>query len=1125
MYLKKIKIFGFKSFADEIIFDFSQGITAIVGPNGCGKSNVMDAFNWVLGEQSATRLRSNHMQDIIFHGSRTRKPLGVAAVELCLDNSMDLLSIDYDEVTIQRKLYRSGESEYFINKNPCRLKDIKELFLDTGIGTRSYSIMEQDNIKYILESSPLDRRSIIEEAAGIRKYKEKKSEAERRLERIRSDLNEVKNIMGEVQKNIRRLKRQTQRAGIYKEVKQKIWFLEVSRLCQEYVKISGQLGSKLKETASIEEEITLHTSEKDKFDAKISKLENNKMEIDEKLLNDNRNIYQIESRIEIINNRIENFASSVDQLDEEIRRHKENYEYNNNRIKELGDELARADESNIKDKEIESKSEELENQRNKIKHEHQKKIEEIESLTEKIEKDEEELFELRQREIKGKLSLERLKELQGKKTELENTADLLKKKMEQKNGLLKNLEEKLNSYTLKIEESQNKFKNINLSIEKEEETRESLLTKYHSTKSQFDAGKKYLPQLISIEELARKKFKGIYGPIFTLLEKTDIKKLSKVIGEKMGWILTENRDSAIAAIAYLKDKNLPPLTFILKDHVPDVKVTYKLPENISRDIKNILKYFIQNLKIDGDLIWRSSCIISGGGEIPPRGQLIMGLENVVEEMEEKLKNSEKLINNLKCEKGEIQNLTHESINNRNSLQNEISPIREQIGHLTGNYKYISNELKKIKGITSEEIKEKDIGQVSDLIVNLRNKLDQQKQLLKEKQEDYSRLRDELAKLDVKISTLNDVLSHRKENMENILQRKNQLRDDTMRIKTMISDLEYKKEYQAKQNEKDLNDIKRLSSEKKVLMAAIGETENVKGGLVEELKNLKEVEKTLEIKLEKLKNTVGEQKQREERLKERVNSINVRLSEDMNIKLDEALKDYDKDTIDEGEIANLKEKLSKIGEVNLEAPKEYEKEYQRYEFILRHVNDLEEADGDLKSIIRKIDRQTRDKFFDTFNEINENFKQIFRKLFEGGRAELKLTEPDNILESGIEIQAQPEGKNISSIIQLSGGESALCAIALMFAIYEVKPTPFCILDEVDSPLDDSNLHRFLRMLRDYLNSTQFIIVTHNKHTMEMCDTFYGITMEEFGVSKIISVKIKDAKAAELSPSMERLGENN
>ncbi|MFC2092126.1 AAA family ATPase [Elusimicrobiota bacterium] len=553
MYLKKVRIFGFKSFADEIIFDFSKGITAIVGPNGCGKSNVLDAFNWVLGEQSAVRLRGKQMQDMIFHGSRTRKPLGVALVELVLDNSRDLLSIDYNEVTVTRKLYRSGESEYFINRNPCRLKDIKELFLDTGIGTRAYSIMEQDNIKYILESSPVERRGIIEAAAGIRKFKEKKIETERRLERVNNDLNEVKNIMAEVQKNIRRLRRQTRRAQVYRDLKYKLRYLEISRLCQEYVKACEQLGGKEKLTGDLQEEVTLSSGRKDTIDAQIIKLEDLKNSLDEKLLDSNRNVYQIESKVQILNERIQNFDSSRDRLEEEIYRNSKNLQYSTQRIEQLNDKIQKLEQSRNED--IEKEHIDMEKKYVQLRKQHKEIQQEIEKIEKATEQMEENLFELRHKEIdykkQAEMSVRTSEELNARLVELNGNSKLLNVEMSEQSGILKGLESELKICSDDIGKLSSIRERISKDAEHLNTERENLLSQFHGKKSQLEASKKYLPQLISIESLMKNKFKGIHGPLSTLLEKevsTDrLGSLSKILGEKIGWVICDEKQNALDA--------------------------------------------------------------------------------------------------------------------------------------------------------------------------------------------------------------------------------------------------------------------------------------------------------------------------------------------------------------------------------------------------------------------------------------------------------------------------------------------------------------------------------------------------------------------------------------------------
>ncbi|MFC2092147.1 AAA family ATPase, partial [Elusimicrobiota bacterium] len=574
--------------------------------------------------------------------------------------------------------------------------------------------------------------------------------------------------------------------------------------------------------------------------------------------------------------------------------------------------------------------------------------------------------------------------------------------------------------------------------------------------------------------------------------------------------------NALDAINFLKNDNLPPLTFILKNLIPKVNIGDSIFSQIEGAAGDIIRYFLGNMRIDSELVWHSECILSGGGENPQKVERIIGLEMEIEDIEAKLNKSEEKSSNMKKEKNEIQDKLQSLISMRNDMQAQISPLREKVGQLTGNYNYLCNEIGSVKDrmkmVGSEEEMKSNLEKVNADIAELRKSLDELKKSQKEKSQCISVLTEDIAKVNARRLSLEEVINTERENIKTVQNQLQHLNDDVGGLRKVIADLEYKKKLQAEQNTNDIGEVSVLSASKKEEMKKLGELENEKGSIIHQLNGLKEEQKKLDRQLNSLKDTVGEQRQTEERLKEKIDNIKERLAEDMDIEIQEALKNYSPDPVEESKIQDLKRKLEKVGEVNLEAPKEYEKEHQRFEFIKKHVDDLESASEDLKSIIRKIKKQTHDKFIDTFNRVNENFSRIFRKLFEGGHSRLRLVDPDNILESGIEIEATPEGKNVSSIIQFSGGESALCAIALMFAIYEVKPTPFCILDEVDSPLDESNLHRFLRMLRDYTEHTQFIIVTHNKNTMEMSDAFYGITMEEFGVSKTISVKLKETKTA-------------
>ncbi|MDA3793027.1 MAG: AAA family ATPase [Elusimicrobia bacterium] len=1120
MYLKRIKVFGFKSFADETAFDFNQGITSIVGPNGCGKSNILDAFNWVLGEQSPSRLRGEAMTDMIFNGSDTRKALGYANVELTLDNSKDTLPISYDSVSITRKLYRSGESEYFINKTPCRLKDIKELFLDTGIGTKSYSVMEQNQLDFIIKSSPEERRSLIEEAAGIRKYKEKKEESERRLLRIRDDLKEVKNIMAEVQKNIRRLKRQTAKAKRYRKLKSRLKYIEVSKLCREYKKNEEELFGR-KQDGGLKEKIARLTAEKDKAAARISDLEEKKENLDGNILEKNRGVYSVESDIKIINSRIEDYKDSQTRAGRETERLKENLNYSRERLKQVNKDLKEA--AAREDSAPDEKFKETQN-----KYAKQKALQDeigslIDKLSSDISKTESKHFELKNKEAelrnKSLVSEKRFSELTEKKEELAGSYEGLKEDIQSENIIMENLQKELDKNSKLFEDIKDEISEERENLKEFNKKREELLERYHKTKTEFNSGKKYLPQLLSIEKLSVRNIEGIKGPVSTVLEKhissAELQKIFSVSADKLGWMLASGRKDALKAIAFLKKEGLPPLTFIITEDIPDaVSGPENLAEDLPADVASAIGYIIKDTVIKDGIAQKSSCVIAGGGALPPRAGRLLGLEQDIENLskelsavEDKIKTSKAKLNN-KIKKSDEVSLKRKEFNSR------IIPTRQKVDRLTGSFKYLRQELDRVKNEIKQTASIADIDkQLTRTVQEIKTTaevLSATKSKLSGNQKEMNKVTALTAELKVRRDALNEQIAKSRNSVAELETRRRQLEKDIENIADSIKDAEEKKVRRDKQYKEDRVNINEIKEVRKKAMGAIGEIEDRKGRIVLELKKLKNSHKDLEFELEKLKRSLSKQKQDEERLKERMKNIRVRLREDMGTEIKEALKDYSREEITDSDIIEMKNQIEIIGNVNMEAPEEFEKENERFEFIKDHVDDLEKSDRDIRSIINKINKQTKERFLDTFNRVDKNFGEIFTKLFEGGSAKIELLEPDNVLESGIRINARPPGKNIKSIKLTSGGEKTLSAIALMFAIYEVRPTPFCILDEVDSPLDDNNLHRFLRMLKDYTDKTQFIIITHNKLTMEMCDTFYGVTMEEFGVSKIISVKLREAQ---------------
>ncbi len=1122
MYLKKVRIYGFKSFADEVVFEFNPGITAVVGPNGCGKSNVLDAVSWVLGEQSAGRLRGSEMQDMIFKGSKTRKPLGFASVELVLDNSRDLLPVEYSEVTVGRKLYRSGESEYYINRGRCRLKDIKELFMDTGIGTRSYSVMEQDNIRFILESSPLERRGIIEEAAGIRKYREKKLEAERNLERTRADLNEVKNIMGEVQKNIRRLRRQRSRAEKFRSLREKLRGLEVSRLCQEYVKAEDELKNEQGSSTGLDEKISALAAQKATLDARTAELEEKRSGIEDELLEANRSVYSIESDSKVVINRIEGFESSMERLRQEIERAAAGITYNDKNIRQLEEEISRFESS--RDTAREKVVSKLDSEIKELTLKKAKSAEETGALSRKLEELREELLTLRRSQFEtekaSEVGRETLDKALEKRTLLEASASDAGKDLESLSKQLAAREKELESYSGKISDLIEGIEGLEEKIRAAGEKREKLLTRYHATKSEFDAGKKYLPQLMSIESLAGSGIKGVKGPVSALLEKAmdekSFMKISRAAGGRLGWMLAADKGSALKAASFLKDRSLPPLTFIIREKLPAPEDPTGLAEGLSGDLRAAACYLVRDIRVEDDLIWSGGCLLTGGGPSPRRSGRILGLESDIEDLKKELAECTAAAGDLRKEKASLEEKLKDYGEKETAARDESGKLKGACGKLSGQLHFLESEINSLDGEIARlrKISEKtDTGkEVPDRIKSVSEEISRLSSELSEKQRILEDLSEKTAEVRGRRTALAQALDEKRSKYESAVERKKELEKDNLRLRDLIKDLKAKEQADIRTHDRDIKSVGELESKRGKAREEISRLEVKKREIVKELSGIRQESRKAETALTQVREAAGEKRQRQERLKERIISIRRRLSEDMNTELDVALKSYSREPVTQEDIQELKEKLEKIGEVNLAAPEEFERESERFEFIKKQLDDLETADADIRSIIRKINRQTREKFLETFNAVSGNFSRIFRKLFEGGSASLSLTEPGDVLESGIDIKARPEGKSVTSLMSISGGESALTAIALMFAVYEVKPTPFCVLDEVDSPLDDVNLHRFLKMLKDYSDKTQFIVITHNKQTMQESDTFYGVTMEEFGVSKVISVNLKDVKTS-------------
>ena len=978
MYLKSLKAHGFKSFADKTNLEFTKGINGIVGPNGSGKSNVVDAIRWVLGEQSVKSLRGDGtMTDVIFSGSKSRNAMNVASVSLTFDNSDNFLPLNYDEVEIKRRVYKDGSNEYFLNNEKVRLKDLTNLLLDSNVAKESFNIISQGKIEAIISSKPVDRRVIFEEAAGVLKYKRRKEEAIRKLDKTHDNKNRINDILKELEDRLEPLKIAKDKAIEYKDVNEKLENLEIALITKDITNINFEYQESKNKIDILNKDVIELLATNSKNEAKIEKYKTN--------------ISSLDKQIKIMQEKVLELTTLSERL---------------NSQKILINERKK---NSIEDSKV-----------------HQN------------------ILTLKEKELSLKNDIEKLK---GDINYITNEIDNYDKKINDQESKLRETKENKNNLELKLTNLVRENNNINFKIE--------------NLKNNIENGGSLPLPVKSV--LNNPKLRGIHNIIGNIIEVEE--KYTLAINTSLGYnvnnIITDDEKSAKEAINYLK--NIGRATFfplnVIKPKYIDSETLKAIQNNegfidiasnlVKYDNKynNIILNQLGNIIVTKDLdsaikiskiINNRYRIVTLEGEILHVGGSMTG-------------GKQNKVRNIISDKYELE----DSIKKQNTILDKIKDIENNINEIDYNIKALEDKiylLNKDKMLKEDEREAKKIS-----LNNLNSELEQ-------------------TTFDINSNSkmLNGSLSDEEEDILN----------------KYYAALKTKEEAQQELNNLN-NEKKNLNEELEDYEASIKKDNSIYSSKANELKDLEIKASRLEVKLDNLLNSLTEYSITYEKAKE-----NYALDIDINVARNEVNK--------------LKRKIKEIGIVNLTAPEEYEEVNDRYMFLNKQIEDLNEAENTLLEIIDKMDKVMINEFTNTFKIVSSNFSETFKELFKGGHAELKLTEPNNILETGIDIVASPPGKKLTSISLLSGGEKTLTAISLLFAIIKSKPSPFCVLDEVEAALDEANVDTFGKYIQNLKEKSQFIIITHKKKTMEYADILYGITMQESGVSKLVSVKLEDIK---------------
>ncbi|MBQ8526007.1 MAG: chromosome segregation protein SMC [Clostridia bacterium] len=1176
MYLKALDVNGFKSFADKINLEFDSGITAIVGPNGSGKSNVSDAIRWVLGEQSVKSLRGSRMEDIIFAGTQKRSPMGFAQVSISFDNKDGFFNSEFEEIKVTRKLHRSGESEYRINNNPCRLRDIHELFMDTGLGREGYSVIGQGKIDQILSSKAEERRHIFEEASGITKYKYRKAEAEKKLLAADDNLLRIKDLISALSDQVGPLENQSRKARQYLDLREVLKGLEINISIRNIDKMRQQL-------AEGQEKFTIAFNQLNSEKAKLHDIENaietktnELVEINEsitavreELFNVEKGSGNLESRIEILRNDSRNNTENSQRWTAEAEALKERIETCKNQKNELESaaEKLRADKENIS-KRIEDKSAELERLDTEI----NKRLEEVENFKSEIVDLLSEISSIKARSTSMDVLLKNFDERkESLKTDLANkksAGDDIAKRLEAlKNSLEENSGKKKKALD-DMEILKKDYFEVAGKLDTAKKQQNEFITKLNEKQSRKnileDLEKGYEGYAKSVKSVLGARMPGVEGVVSKLLEVRDeyITAIEIALGNMLQNIVVTDEEAAKKCIAYLKNNKIGratflPLTSVKGELVKNPPVSDKgyvgiASELIGYDAKydGIFKSLLGRTVIADNIDnatamakksgYRLRIVTLDGQLLNPGGSMTGGstnhnqsllsrardIEQLREEIASMRKQSDKTddliadykaaINKMAEKKQELEDIIrsceHEDVRLRSQINSDergLNEITKSIEMLTGESGDIINEIadidKQKEGFKKEIMeKEEKIRSVREFL----SKLEGEGADLTEQRESFAAgITEDKITVGAIDKDLEMIAERSAQTDENILSYEKEIEARNTDI-AAIADKNAQIEEEIKTINKRISDAK-TNSKSLYYEIEQGEKQYAKGQ--EDMKKTQQSLKEQNAIIYDLQQEVVRLESKNAKYESDTENVINKLWEDYELTYNTALEfkktDFNMPEA-QREAASLRGKIKALGNINIDAIEQYKEVKEKFDYLTEQKKDLDETKEKLEDIIKELQTEMVSRFNEAFAIIREKFDETFRALFGGGMGKLTLSEPDNVLESGIEIEVQPPGKKLQNMMALSGGERALSAIALLFSVLEVRPTPFCILDEVEAALDDNNVYRFADYIKKYSKKTQFIVVTHRRGTMEAADIMYGVTMQERGISKLLKLKFED-----------------
>lgn len=1192
MYFKQLELVGFKSFADRVTVRLEPGVTAFVGPNGCGKSNLLDALRWVLGEQNPRELRGTHMQDVIFNGSESRQPAGMSEVSVTFDNSDSRLPVDFAEVQVTRRIYRSGESEYLLNKAPCRLRDIQELFMDTGIGTHAYSMVGQGKMDLILSSRPEDRRCLFEEAAGVIKYKTRKRVAMRRLESAEQNLLRLSDIIAEVQRQMRSLKRQVNAAVRYRELSDELRGLEIRAAWIEFQKLSDEILDLRKRFAVARDAYEGHSARISVLEARHEELGLAGLELERTLQERRGSVYQADAEIEKAERQLALLRQKMEFAKEQREQALRDHEALQQRRADIEAESAQTrTQAAALRKDVDAAAARLETrQQDHVASTH--RVAEADALLETARTRTVEALNSRNRALAEAESLgARISHLMAQREALASQRQSVEQgraEVEAQIHACRQKEAEVRAARAQLEMRRTEMDREHTDRSRElgaleeqwralRERKSSIEARLTSLRELRDAYEGYAAGVRAIMHARTDpavNLQGIIGPAGDLLsaEGSYERAIEAALGGSINNVVVENAETAKAAIQYLKTHLSGRVTFLPLDII---RGGHRLEQGsfenrpgiigaaidfvrFDEAIRPAVEYLLHGtlivatlddairiareatsfprlVTLEGEVVSSAGAVT--GGSIRHEGRGLLGRSAEIAELEEEVKRAEaeeeRLTEQRQAVSGALGDLgaaLRELAEEDAARQADLNELGVVLARYAAERNALAETDRNLEQRGDEALAE--IGRLEEAraeTVARAQRLEEEFTALQEQAagalEAASQARQaatacagELADLRVQLAGLHQQLEGLQRDEARLLREAEQLAQEAARRRQLADQLESDQAALQQELRRGIEQARTLNEVKEQAQRGVAEAESRRQTLLDETDA---VDKELRACREQARQAQAEVHQLEldlRRDEDRVEYFQERIRTDYGVLLsaltaEQVGSDEYDDAARQEMVANLRDRLQRMGEVNLTAIEEYKTLEERNDFLTAQAEDLRTAREALLGVIARSDKKIREMFLDTFRKVGEYFHDFFRRLFNGGQARIYLLDEDDPLESGIEIEARPPGKKPQSISLLSGGESALTAIALLFSIFKAKPSPFCILDEVDAPLDDTNVGRFTTLLDEFTKDSQFVIITHNKQTMARANVLYGVTMQERGVSQMVSVKLDEARTVE------------